>query len=62
MSDRQASDDTRMLRNAQANLIAIQAQRIAVLEARVDALLKRNADLEAEKKAAAVQSVKGAQA
>lgn len=43
-------DETRVLRTAQANLIAIQAARIALLEARVEALVKRNAELEAQNK------------
>lgn len=42
------ADETRVLRNAQINLIAIQAQRIALLEVRLDAVLQENADLKVE--------------
>lgn len=42
------ADETRVLRNAQINLIAIQAQRIALLEVRLDAVLQENSDLKVE--------------
>ncbi len=41
-------DETRIMRNAQANLIGVQYQRIATLEARVDALAMQNTDLQAD--------------
>ena len=50
MSDQPAIDDTRLLRNAQANLIAAQSQRIAILEARLDAAARVIVDLQAENK------------
>ena len=43
-------DNTRAIRNTQAQLISLQAARIAVLEARVEVYIKLVARLEAEKK------------
>lgn len=43
-------DNTKAIRNTQAQLIALQAARIAVLEARVEVYIKQVARLEAEKK------------
>ena len=50
MNDQPIPDETRILRQAQSNLIALQAQRIALLEARVDAAAKVIANLHEENK------------
>ncbi len=41
-------DETRVLRNAQSNLIAIQTVRIAQLESKLDAAMKAIANLQKE--------------
>lgn len=41
-------DETRMLRNAQSNLIAVQTVRIAQLEAKLDAAMKAIENLQKE--------------
>lgn len=41
-------DETRMLRNAQSNLIAVQTVRIAQLEAKLDAAMKAIDNLQKE--------------
>lgn len=51
--------NTRAIRNTQAQLIVLQAARIAVLEARVDVYIKQVAKLESDLKQLQIRNIPG---